>query len=373
MFAQADDYLLCIRINRRRLIENINLFKRHFPHHYFAPVLKSNAYGHGIVEMGRILDQHKGVDYLVVDSIVEARCLRDAGVKKQVLILGYVSQSATRLLAGIRRCVLTVNSAEQAFFLARTIRFPLRVHIKVDTGMNRQGVNVGELRRVFEVFCKHRTIRVEGMLSHLADADNIMSGADTIGQLSLWKTAITIFRDYVPKGGMLHFAATAGSKFSNVAYNNMIRAGIGLYGFDVTGDRRLGVLPILSFYAKVVHIKHIKAGDRVGYNFTYSAPRDMTLAVIPCGYYEGIPRSLSNTGVVYYQNVPLPIVGRVSMNVTVVDATMVRDRIKIEDEIEVFSSDPSHSNSIARVADLAGTIPYEILVRLAPGIRRIIE
>ncbi|MBP6855409.1 MAG: alanine racemase [Candidatus Pacebacteria bacterium] len=372
-FSQPDDCLLRIHIHRDQLLRNISIFKKHFPHHLLAPVLKSNAYGHGIREIGRVLNKQKEVDYLVVDSIVEARQLRDDGVRKPILILGYVSQSATRLLAGVSNCVLAVNSIEQAFFLARSVSFPLRVHIKVDTGMNRQGVAVGELRQTLEVLRKHRHIKIEGMLSHLADADNIISGAHTIGQLALWKMAVAVFRDYVPHGGVLHFAATAGSAFSNVAYSNMIRAGIGLYGFDVTGDRRLGVKPILSFYAKVVHIKRIKAGERIGYNFTFTAAHDMMLAIIPCGYYEGIPRALSNKGVVYYHHVPLPIVGRVSMNLTVVDATMVRDRIKIEDEVEIFSADHTRSNSITRAAELADTIPYEILARLAPGIRRVVE
>jgi len=122
-----------------------------------------------------------------------------------------------------------------------------------------------------------------------------------------------------------------------------------------------------------VNIKRLKKGEDVGYNFTYKAPKDMTIAVVPCGYYEGIPRSMSNKGVMYYQNVPLPILGRVSMNLTILDITAVDDRIGVEDEVEVYSNNPSKDNSIESVAKICDTIPYEIMVRINSGIRRFVE
>ncbi len=132
-------------------------------------------------------------------------------------------------------------------------------------------------------------------------------------------------------------------------------------------------MPVLSFWSKIANIKKIKKGEKIGYNFTYIAPKDMTIAVIPCGYYEGVPRSLSNVGCFYYKEVMLPIVGMVSMNLTVVDISDVKEPIYLEDEIEVYSADLNKSNSVVKVAKLCNTIPYEILVRLAPTIKRIVK
>jgi alanine racemase len=204
----------------------------------------------------------------------------------------------------------------------------------------------------------------------LADADG-EGGGYTSGQIAQWRLAVGIFRRYV-RNGELHFSATAGTRYINDGPSTMIRAGIGLYGFDTTQDQRLGVTPVLSLYGKVVATKMIPRGAGVGYNVTFRAAQDMAIAVVPCGYYEGVPRALSNKGFMYHGDTPLPIVGRVSMNMTTVDISAVSTVVRLEDEVEVFSADPMKKNSIASVAAACDTIPYEILVRLAPTIRRTI-
>jgi len=170
--------------------------------------------------------------------------------------------------------------------------------------------------------------------------------------------------------GLFHFSATAGTRFVHNAPNSMIRAGIGLYGFDTTTDKRLGVKPILSFWSKLASIRRIEKGGGVGYGFDYTAQKDAVLGVLPCGYYEGIARCLGNKGFVYYHQTPLPIVGRVSMNLTTIDLTDVAQECALEEELEVFSDNPEQKNSIEYAAQLCGTIPYEMLVRIPPTIRR---
>jgi len=376
IFDDPSKRLLRIQIDSGALVNNIQRFRALFPKYYFAAVLKSNAYGHGLKEIGRFLEKRSEVDYLVVDSIIEAKTLRDFGIKKPVIILGYVPKAAISSLRKIRNVIFVINSKEQAELLQTVVDFKLRVHIKVDTGMNRQGIDINELEHTLKVLSLNKHILIEGMISHLADADG-PTGYHTHEQIEQWKKAMAIYKQqvsgYEKEKGIFHFAATAGARYVSTAENNLIRVGIGLYGFDTTQDKQLKVTPVLSFWAKIINIKEVKAGEKIGYNFTFTASKDMRIAVIPCGYYEGVPRSLSNKGKFYFNGNPLPILGRVSMNLTVVDISDVKAPINLEDEVEVYSTDVKKDNSVENVAKLCDTIPYEILVRLAPTIKRTIK
>ena len=367
-------HLLRIEINAESLKYNVGRFRTLYPHHYLAAVLKSNAYGHGLKEVGRFLDKRKEVECFVVDSIVEAQTLRDVGTHKPIIILGYVPRTALKSLRKIKKVIFVVNSVEQAELLQVVINFRLQVHLKIDTGMNRQGISANELDHVINILKSNKNISITGMMSHLADADG-PSGVATQEQIRKWKIALQTYKKLITdnRHHIFHFAATAGARYLSTAESNLIRAGIGLYGFDTTQDKQLKVKPVLSFKAKIVNLKEIKAGGKIGYNFTFTAPKDMKIAVIPCGYYEGIPRTLSNKGFFYYKDTPLPILGRVSMNLTVVDVTDVGEPLHLEDEVEVYSSNPEKMNSVDNVAKICDTIPYEILVRLAPVIRRVIK
>jgi len=364
-------HLLRIAIDKSAFAYNISCFQKQFNDQRIAAVLKSNAYGHGLSLMGTLCDKDDRISHLVVDSIAEAQVLRHCGIKKEILILGHIPFARVSHLSRLAPLIISVVSMPQAEWLSYNISFPLRVHIKVDTGMHRQGVGVFELEKTIDILSKNRHISVEGLLSHLADADGPTTEFD-LKQLKQWDEAVSLFKKRIPLG-IVHFSATAGTHYVHQAKNNLIRAGIGLYGFDNTKTKTLGVKPVLSFFARIVNIKTLNSGDCVGYNATFCAPSPMRIGVIPCGYYEGVPRVLSNQGFFYYNDVKLPIVGTVSMNLTTIDMSdPACDQLRLEDEIEVFSSNQERLNSIAYVARTCRTIPYEILIRLAPGIRRVI-
>lgn len=370
-FDQPANHLLRIELDSAALAYNINQFKTHWSQHELAAVLKSNAYGHGLVEVGGLLDKNQQINYLVVDNIIEAQLLRQAGIKKPLIILGYIPERILASLSKIKNCILVINSLAQAKILQATIAFPLTVHVKVDSGMHRQGMPVAELQTAIELLCKNPKLKIEGLASHLADADSLEE-QPTLKQLTEWQGAVKIFRQY-NHNGKLHFAATAGIRYADKANSNLIRVGIGLYGLGSPKLSNGGVLdlkPVLSYFAKIVNIKNVKAGKGIGYNFTFKADHDMTIAVLPCGYYEGVPRALSNQGCTYWKNTPLPIVGRVSMNLITVDVTPISKQLKPEDEIEVFSAEPQKLNSIQKVAELCNTIPYDIVVHFPQIIKR---
>lgn len=230
-------------------------------------------------------------------------------------------------------------------------------------------------------------------------------------QLAVWRDAVAMYRAMVGSvdAYAFHIGASSGTPFmydggavrggdfdggaagvasgaaSGAAESNLLRIGIGVYGIDVTTNRMLGthdgamgehrgvrgVRPVLSLWAKIVGLKRLQAGDCVGYGFTFQAAAPMTVVVLPLGYYEALPRRLSNIGCVRIRGHVCPIVGRVSMNLTVVDVTPIADQLALEDDVEVLSADSTQPNSVENVARACDMVPYEILVKLAAGIKRV--
>jgi len=364
--------LLRLEIDFQQLNRNIEFFKKNYELPYLAAVLKSNAYGHGLKEMGRLFDSNKNISHLVVDSIIEAEILRKTGIKKPIIILNYVPR---RILHDLKklRSILIVNSLSQAEILSREITFPLAVHIKVDTGLHRQGVSLEELIPTIQILKKNHHLKIEGLMSHLAAPAS--NKELSLQQLKRWEEGVRIYKKEISnwQSHLFHILATAGINHFPKIENNLVRIGIGLYGFDASAEKNLNdIKPVLSLWAKIVNIKNIPKGEGVGYGFTWIADRETKVAVVPCGYYEGVPRYLSNIGYFYYHDQPLKIIGRVSMNLTVVDISSI-DEIKLEEEVEVFSDDLNKMNSFNYVAKTGNTIPYEILVHLSPQIKRVIK
>ena len=366
--AKKENHLLRVEVSASALAHNAQVFKGVVKDRELAVVLKSNAYGHGLREVGKIADALPEVSWLVVDSIVEAQALRGVGVKKGVLIVGYVPRARLSKLNKLGKAALVVTSLDQARELAQLIKFKLDVHIKVDTGMHRQGVMLDELKETIQVLRRNKRLNITGLATHFADADGEEDDA-TLEQIERWQTAVAIYKKRVGDG-LFHVSATAGTKFIDRAHSNLVRLGIGFYGFDPVPDRQLDLKPALSFWAKIANIKLLKKGESVGYNFTYTAEEDRYIAILPAGYNDGISRSLSNAGMMYLYDAACPIVGRVSMNLTAIDVTDVPEAMDLEDEVEVFSADPTRLNSIESVANHCDTIPYTVLVGIHPGLKR---
>lgn len=371
LFENPEARLLRIEIDSRNLLHNISQFRQKFPKHQLAAVLKSNAYGHGLKEIGLFLDDVDDIAYFAVDSLMEAQLLRQVGVRKKIIILGYVAEKGLGAIRKLKNIILVVNSLAQAEILENRINFPLEVHLKVDTGMRRHGLAILELELAIKRLSENKKIKINGLMTHLAAANN-PEEKNTLAQLNEWQAAAEIFERYFPKG-ILHFAATAGTRYLDKAKSNLIRLGIGLYGHENRDDGAIMDLkPVLSLFAKIVNIREIPEGDGVGYNFLFKADKNMRIAVIPCGYYEAIFKALSNIGFVYYKNTPLRLLGRTSMNLSIIDISSVKEPLGLETEIEVISNDSDKLNSAENYAKIAKMAPYEIYVHLAPTIKRYI-
>lgn len=359
-----------VRISAEALRSNLSLYRKLLPGKAICPVLKSNAYGHGLVEVAKIMDE-MGPEFLIVDSLYEAYELEKAGIKSKILILGYT------LLENLERKKLpfhcAVSDLESAKVLARQ---GAQVHLKIDTGMNRMGFVLDDLPKVLPKL-KELELNVVGVLTHLADPDNPVDDSYTTMQLERFDEAVRLIRAEGFDPQWIHPGQSAGALKSREV-GNMVRLGLALYGiapveendeaFELVRDLK----PVMEFSSTVVGLRQLKKDDRVSYNGDFVAPHDMVIAMVPVGYYEALPRALSGKGVVEVNGVICPMVGRICMNYTMVDVSAIPE-IKIGDSVLVYSSDGAASNSIVVLAKSADLIPYEMMTRVAASVRREVE
>ena len=360
--------LVEIFVYKNHLFHNLKQYQKIDPSSRVAPVLKSNAYGHGLIEVARVFDQPE-TPFLVVDGYYEALILRNEGVRVPILVIGY---TATENIVACRlnNVAFTILDLPQLHDLSATLTVPQRIHLKIDTGMNRQGMLMTEVEDAFAAVKKNKHLILEGLCSHLADAD----GADesfTLLQIERWNEVAKAAKNTFPGIKYLHLANTAGSYYAPRIKANVMRVGIGLYGFNPSPRQRLDLKPALEIRSRVGAVKWIKKGDKVGYNVTYEAEHDMPLAVVPTGYNSCVDRRLSNKGFFTINGTPCPIVGRVSMNITTIDAGAL-DAVQRGDVVTVISAQKEDKNSVENIARLCNTIPYIILVNISPQLRRVV-
>ncbi len=359
--------LIIIVIYRDRILHNLRQFQVANPGVAIAPVLKSNAYGHGLVQVAKILDD-QSLPFLCVDSYVEALILRNEGVRTPLLILGY-TPLPNILRSTLKNVLFSVTSLPELQRLSLVQRHPITIHLKIDTGMHRQGVLPEELGEALCIVGRSKHITFEGVYSHLADADTPKSALTKI-QIKRWNAAVREVRE-AASVRFFHLANTAGSRYAREIDANMMRLGIGLYGINTSLDRTMDLLPALEMKTCITSVRKIAASESVGYNAAFKAKRAMTVATIPVGYAEGIDRRLSNRGTATVAGVPCPYVGRINMNMTSINVSRV-PYPQIDDEVLVVSAERGAPNSVENMAKLCGTIPYEIFIRLPAQIRRIV-
>ncbi len=360
--------LVEVFVYKDHLLYNAEQYQQVAPTCGIAPVLKSNAYGHGLVEVARVFDR-PGTAFLVVDGYYEALILRNEGVRAGILVVGY---TAIENIIGSRlhEVAFTILDLPQLLELSDTLTVPRRFHLKIDTGMNRQGLLMAEVEEAFDAIQQNENIILEGLCSHLADAD----GADesfTAQQIERWNEVAAAGKNAFPNLKFTHLANTAGSFYADRIDANVMRIGLGLYGINPNPRHPLDLKPALDIRSRVGAVKWIKKGDKVGYNVTFEAERDMPLAIVPTGYNSCVDRRLSNKGFFKVKDTMCPIVGKISMNITTVDASTVAD-VKRGDVVTVVSARKEDENSVENMARICGEIPYVILVNISPQLRRVV-
>lgn len=357
--------LIRVLIHKNEIFHNLRVFQKQFPKVKIAPVLKSNAYGHGLLQVARMLDA-ESLPFFCVDSFFEALILRNEGIQTPLLIIGYTSLENI-LASKLKNVAFAVISLEELKRLGASLHNRISIHLKLDTGMHRHGILPEEIPEAIETLKHHPHIVLQGIYSHLADADKEGSKHAEL-QIARWNEAVARFKKEFPDIKYLHLGATAGSRYSSRVEANVLRIGIGLYGISPRSGN-LDLHPALEMKTRVTSLRTLQAGESVGYSATFTTKTKMRIASIPAGYTEGIDRRLSNKGIVTIRGIGCPIVGRVSMNITSIDVSAA-PVVRLDDEVTVISKEKSAPNSIERIAELCDTIPYDLLVHIPQYLRR---
>jgi alanine racemase len=370
-----------VAVDTAALAKNIRMIRKTLPKavRLFA-VVKSNAYGHDLVEWSKAVER-EGVEQCGVDSLVEGSALRKAGVNMRILVLGY---TLLGLLPRARKedIAITLSSVEQFAALAKLPRGvrPLRVHVKVDTGMHRQGFQLHELPEVLlflNTELPRKRFVVEGLYTHFAKAKNPRDTDVFLRQVREFER----WRDAFRAEGfsfIAHASATGGALLFPKAHYDMVRVGAGMYGIWPSGEterargKDIVLHPALSWRAMVSEVKRVSAGERIGYDHTELLRRDTLVAIIPIGYWHGYPRALSGRGRVLLHGRTARVLGRVSMNMITVDVTDI-PHVCVGDVATVIGTDGKERISAEEIATLSGSTAYEILTRLNPLMRRFYE
>ncbi len=362
--------LITITISKSALIHNLNEFRKLAPNNQIAPVLKSNAYGHGLSLVAHALKDER-VPFYVVDSHFEARALRNNGITTPLLIIGY-SQIDTIVKNNLKNISFTITSFDALKELDQKLASPTKIHLKIDTGMHRQGILPSEVDASLVVIKNNKKIILEGIFSHFADADSTKKEFSE-GQIAVWNAIVTKVRKNFTQLPYWHISQTAGHAFIKEASANMTRLGLGLYGLRQGApiEYLVNLKPVLEMTSVLSGVKDIHLGDAVGYSTTFIADRDMTIATIPVGYFEALDRRLSNVGSVLIDGKIAPIIGRISMNITTVDVSGISNA-KRDGEVVVISRNPDDRNSLSNIARTCETIPYEIAVHIPAHLKRVL-
>ncbi len=336
-------------------------------------VVKADAYGHGAREVGMLM-QSLGAGFLGVSSIDEALELRGSGVTMPILILGYTDPGLTSILIDndLTQTVYSIEFARRFSDAALAIRKCLRIHIKVDTGMSRLGFyENGEglsTAGIIEAASLAGLI-AEGIFSHLAFSDDTEGGFTEL-QLKRFDNCLGLLKRAGISFRVRHCANSSAVLNYHSSQYDLVRPGIIMYGVSGAKTKSdLDLRPAMCMKSVVSQIKTVSKGEKIGYSCTFEAENDMVIGVVPAGYADGVPWALSNAGIVGIGGETAPIVGRVCMDMFMIDLSAVKNA-RVGDVVTLFGGRDQRL-SAESVAERAGTIPYEILCRISRRVPRI--
>ncbi len=324
------------------------------------PVVKSDAYGHGMVEVAKTL-YRLGAKNFAVSKFYEALILREAGISCPIIVLSGLEQEEFEeaYLKEIRPVIFTFKHLEHSLFAARKHQNPFPIHIKVDTGMGRLGLSVSEFKKLIAKIAHEKTIFLEGIMTHFADADN-PNGEYTAEQCNTFHRVLDELKRLNIQPLYIHAANSAATFMVPQARFNMVRPGLALYGPTPFAKN---LFQVMSFKARILQVKEVPPGITIGYGRTFKTPHSMKVATVSVGYADGYPRYLSNKGVVLIKGKRCNVIGRVSMNLITVDVTHLEDKVREGDEVVLLGKQGNECIYADEIAKEAGTISYEIYCR----------
>lgn len=350
-----------VSIDLTALCHNYRLLQEQAKDAAFLAMVKADGYGHGMVECAHALTK-AGCTVFGVAELPEAVLLRKSGIKGEIYsMVGFNPADAHYFIEfKITPVVYDLAGIEALSKAAEQAGSSTGVHVKVDTGMSRLGVQLDEVDELLTAIERAPGIYLAGLASHFPCADDATSA--TTGQCY---ERFKEFQEHLPAGTNLvkHIANSGGTLYSPATKEDMVRCGISLYGYYPEGRTTIpeeGLRPVMSFVSRVVQVKTIPAGQGISYGHTYIATRPTKLAVLPVGYEDGFSRKLSNCGEVLVRGRRAPVRGRVCMNLCMVDITDI-DGVSVGDEAVLLGRQGEEIITADEIAGRIGTISYEVL------------
>lgn len=362
-------------INLDHLADNLHSVKNFIGNQTeFMAIVKADGYGHGSVESARRLEKEQ-IDWFGVALPEEGLELRKAGITKPILCLGSFWEGQEQILLK-NDLTPVIYQTRKAFLLneaAGNLKSKINIHIKIDTGMGRIGVRLEELKVFIEELKKFDNLNVEGLMTHFAVADELSENDFTELQIDRFNEAVVLFEENGFNPKYKDLANSPGAIIHPRSLGNMVRLGGILYGL---GDDVLPkdvvkptLKPILSLFTQINYIKRVSAGETLGYGRTFKTKRESLIATIPIGYQDGYHRRLSNCGRVLINETFAPIIGRISMDWTLLDVTDVPD-VKVDDSVILIGQAGDKKISASDIAEKLDTISYEVTCGISRRVPR---
>ena len=381
-----------VEISQSNILHNIKSLKTLLsPNTKFMAILKSNAYGHGIGKTNKICVQSKLIDWFGVDSLDEALLLRRLNNTRPILILGYVPLE--RVGEAIREDISFVvynmellDFLEHSFQNKKNFQVPIsnsqkaKIHIKVETGTSRQGIANEKLIEFIKKAVQNKNILIEGIYTHFANIEDTTDPNYAMKQLAVFNSNIKKVEQLgvdIPKK---HSACSAAIINYPKTHFDMVRTGISLYGFWSSNETKLvakqknvelKLKPAITWKTKIIQIKNLPKGTPVSYGLTETLKRNSKLAILPIGYWDGYDRGLSSIGEVLICGKRARVLGRVCMNMIIVDITDI-PKAGLFDEVVLLGKQQNDQITAEELAKKLNTINYEVITRINPLIKRII-
>lgn len=373
-----------VEISKDALSHNIRALRKVVGDKILCPCVKGNAYGHGLVECGKIfLDS--GADWLSVNSVYEAEALRGSGISSPLCVLGYIPFDSLEKAVDLD-CRMVAYNKETIEKLGE-IGKKVRVHLKVETGNNRQGINMKNLVAFAKFVSTFNNIEIEGLSTHFANIEDTTNHEFARIQLERFVEACKSLDLEGIKIPIRHCANSAAAILFPETHFELVRPGISSYGMWSSNETHISFIqkqpydpdrlkdfslePAFSWKAKIVQIKNVKEGEYVGYGCTYRTMRKSRVAVVGVGYYDGYDRGVSDKSYVLLKGKRAPVIGRVCMNFIMVDVTDIPN-VELEDYAVLIGSDGDETISAELFAKWADTINYEVTTRVNDRIPRVV-
>ena len=380
--AGTEDLASWIEVSRAALAHNVALFRGLLtPGTELLAVVKADAYGHGLEQVVPAC-RDAGVEWFAVHSADEVAALRRLPFAGPILAMGYLTPAQVAAVVDPRvHVLLSAEGVLDALAAhARRLGVRLPVHVKVDTGTHRQGVPPQDAAE-FAARAQAAGLEVAGVATHFANIEDTTDHAYAQGQLRAFREALAAVRARVGPVRWVHAACSAAALLFREADFTMARVGVSLYGHWPSKETYLSWLlahgrdsvrlePALAWRARIGQVKSVPEGSPIGYGLTYRPTRPTRVGVVPVGYADGYPRALSNRARVLVRGRSAPVIGRVAMNITLVDVTDAPD-VREGDVVTLIGADGRERIAVEELAELAATINYEILARLSPRTPRV--